>query len=260
VHLGRILVFPIKSLDGLLVEQAVVTAGGILQNDRVYAIFDREGRVVNGKRTARIHDLRSTFDAGLHEVRLWPVGETTPVQFPLDPPAPVEKWLGEFFGFPVALKHEPIKGFPDDRDAFGPTIVSEASLREVQSWFPELTPESVRRRFRTNLEVLDTEPFGEDRLFGAPDTLKPFQIGPVNVLGHNPCQRCVVPTRDPDSGRGLADFQKKFMERRKATLPAWSDARRFNHFYRFTINTSIPPAEAGKILRVGDVVCHNSPA
>ena len=260
MHLGRILVFPIKSLDGLLVEKAVVSQGGILQNDRVYAIFDREGRVVNGKRTARIHELRATFEDQLREVRLGPAGDANPVQFPLDTPAPLEQWLGEFFGFPVELKHEPIKGFPDDREAFGPTIVSEASLREVQSWFPELTLESVRRRFRANLELLDTEPFGEDRLFGAPDTLRPFQVGPVNFLGHNPCQRCVVPTRDPDSGRGVTDFQKKFMERRKQTLPAWSDARRFNHYYRFTINTSIPPTEAGKILRVGDPICSDSPA
>jgi len=260
VHLARILVFPIKSLDGLSLEQAVVTPGGILHADRVYAIFDHDGRVVNGKRTARIHELRSAFDARLREVRFWTDGDTTPVQFPLDTPAPIEQWLGDFFGFYVALKHEPVKGFPDDREAFGPTIVSEASLREVQSWFPELTLESVRRRFRANLEMRDTEPFGEDRLFGAPGSLRPFQVGPVNFLGHNPCQRCVVPTRDPDSGRGVTDFQKKFMEQRKQTLPAWSDARRFNHFYRFTINTSIPPAEAGKILRVGDAVYQNPPA
>jgi len=257
VHLGRILIFPIKSLDGLSREHTVVTPGGILQNDRVYAIFDREGRVVNGKRTARIHELRSAFDDHLREVRLWSAGDNASVQSPLDTPAPLEQWLGDFFGFPVTLKHDPVKGFPDDRAAFGPTIVSEASLREIQSWFPELALESVRRRIRANLELLDTEPFGEDRLFGAPETRRPFQIGPVNFLAHNPCQRCVVPTRDPDSGRGVTDFQKKFIERRKQTLPSWSDARRFNHYYRLAINTSIPPTEAGKVLRVSDVVCPN---
>jgi uncharacterized protein len=256
VQLGLIQIFPIKSLDGVLVDQAAITPGGILQNDRVYAIFDRDGRVVNGKRTARIHDLRSEFDPGFREVRLWSAASPAPAQFSLDPPALLEQWLGEFFGFPVELKFEPLKGFPDDRDAFGPTIVSEASLREVQSWFPELPLESVRRRFRANLELLHTEPFGEDRLFGAPDTRQPFQIGAVNFLGHNPCQRCVVPTRDPDSGRPVTDFQKKFMERRKQTLPAWADSRRFNHFYRFTVNTSIPRTEAGKILRAGDIVAY----
>lgn len=253
MHLGRILVFPIKSLDGVSVSEVKLTAGGILANDRVYAIFDLEGRVVNGKRTPRVHQLRCGFDSGFHEVRFRQDGEL-PAQFPLDAPAPIEKWLGDFFGFPVRFKHDPEKGFPDDREAFGPTITSQSSLREIQTWFPELTEESVRRRFRANLELLECEPFGEDRLFGAPGELKPFQVGPVKFAGHNPCQRCVVPTRDPDSGQTVPDFQKKFMELRKKSLPEWSNALRFNHYYRFTINTSVPPSEAGKKLRLGDPV------
>jgi uncharacterized protein YcbX len=172
----------------------------------------------------------------------------------LDDPARVSQWLSDFFGLPVVLRYEPKKGFPDDHTAFGPTITSEASLRTIQGWFPEMTLESVRRRFRTNLELTGGEPFGEDRLFGAPDELKPFRIGAVNFFGHNPCQRCVVPTRDPDSGQATGDFQKKFMELRKKHLPEWANAQRFNHFYRFTVNTSIPPTEAGKQLRAGDAL------
>ena len=254
MHLGRILIFPIKSLDGVSCSEVSVTPGGILENDRVYAIFDQDGRVVNGKRTARVHQLRCEFDPGIKEVRLWQTGESASATFALDTPAPLEKWLGDFFGFAVQLRYEPQKGFPDDREAFGPTITSEASLREIQSWFPEVTEASLRRRFRANLELLDCEPFGEDRLFGAPGELKPFHIGQVKFAGHNPCQRCVVPTRDPDSGQATAEFQKKFMELRKKLLPPWSNAQRFNHYYRFTINTSIPPEEAGKVLRVGNVV------
>ena len=152
------------------------------------------------------------------------------------------------------LRHEPRSGFPDDRAAFGPTIASEASLRTVQSWFPEITRDSARRRFRANLELSDGEPFCEDRLFGAPDELKPFQIGAVKFLGHNPCQRCVVPTRDPDTAQTIADFQKRFMQLRREQLPAWANPQRFNHFYRFAVNTSIPPTEAGKSLRLGDAL------
>lgn len=252
MRLGRIQVFPIKSLDGVLVEQARITSGGILENDRVYAMFDQDGRVVNGKRTARVHELRCAFNADIKEVRLWQNGESSPAQFHLDVPCRIENWLSDFFGFSVTLQHEPLKGFPDDRAAFGPTITSEASLREIQKWFPELTLGGLQRRFRTNLELAGGEPFCEDRLFGAPDELKPFKIGAVKFLGHNPCQRCVVPTRDPDSGRAVADFQKKFMESRKKSLPEWANTRRFNHFYRFAVNTSIPPSEAGKLLRVGD--------
>jgi uncharacterized protein YcbX len=254
MQLGNIQVFPIKSLDGVFVEQAQITAGGILENDRSYAIFDQDGKVVNGKRTARVHALRCAFDAGIKELRLWQNGESASTQFQLDAPRPIEKWLGDFFGFAVTLCREPQKGFPDDREAFGPTITSTASLREIQNWFPELSLESLRRRFRTNLELTGDAPFCEDRLFGGPGELKPFQIGAVNFFGHNPCQRCVVPTRDPDSGVTVTDFQKNFMARRKQFLPAWANAQRFNHFYRFAVNTSIPSGEAGKALRVGDAV------
>jgi uncharacterized protein len=254
MHLGNIQIFPIKSLDGMLVKHARITPGGILENDRIYAIFDKDGRVVNGKRTALVHQLRCTFDSEIKEVRLWQSGKSSPTQFQLDAPERIEKWLGEFFGFPTLLQRESQKGFPDDHAAFGPTITSAASLCEIQKWFPELTLESLRRRFRTNLELAGGKPFCEDSLFGAPDELKPFQIGAVKFFGHNPCQRCVVPTRDPDSGHPVTDFQKKFMELRKKHLPKWANTQRFNHFYRFAVNTSIPPSESGKPLRVGDPV------
>lgn len=253
MQMGRIVIFPIKALDGFLAESVRFTAGGILENDRVFAIYDDAGKVVNGKRTPRVHELRCAFDPQVREVRLWPNGQT-PKQFQLDDRPQLEKWLGEFFGFTVVLRHETEKGFPDDREAFGPTIVSEASLRAVQRWFPELTLESARRRFRANLELLGEEPFCEDALFGGPGELKPFRIGEVNFLGHNPCQRCVVPTRDPDNAQPVPEFQKSFMQRRKESLPPWANAQRFNHFYRFAVNTSVPPTEAGKELRIGDAV------
>jgi uncharacterized protein YcbX len=253
MQLGRITIFPIKSLDGLAVETVRLTGGGILENDRSYAIYDADGKVVNGKRTPRVHELRCAFDPKITEVRL-SQNDESPAQFPLNDRTGVNQWLSDFFGFPVVLRHEPHSGFPDDRTAGGPTITSEASLRAIQGWFPEMMIESVRRRFRTNLELTGGEPFGEDCLFGAPDELKPFRIGPVNFFGHNPCQRCVVPTRDPDSGRATGDFQKKFMELRKKHLSEWANAQRFNHFYRFTVNTSIPPTEAGKSVRVGDAL------
>ena len=253
MQLARILLFPIKSLDGFSVESASFTAGGILENDRVFAIYDRDGKVVNGKRTARVHELRSLYDSRVREVRLGPNGRT-PQQFQLDDLTPLGNWLSDFFGFPVTVRRDSEKGFPDDREAFGPTIVSEPSLRAIQSWFPELAIESVRRRFRANLELLGDQPFCEDCLFGAPGELKPFQIGDVKFFGHNPCQRCVVPTRDPDSAQPVPEFQKKFMQLRKESLPPWANAQRFNHFYRFAINTSVPPTEAGKRLRVGDMV------
>jgi uncharacterized protein YcbX len=253
--LSRIDLFPIKSLDGTSVTEVRISDGGILEHDRVYAMVDGSGAYLNAKRTYRVHLIRTTFAEDYREASFWIQGETQKRDFVLNEPDGINRWLSDFFGFAVRLVSEFKGGFPDDRIAFGPTIVSEASLQEVVRWFPELTVEGARRRFRSNLEVARVEPFWEDRLFGAPDELHPFRIGGVSFLGHNPCQRCVVPSRDPESGtQFLPSFQKTFMALRKKRLPSWANPERFNHFYRFAVNTSIPASETGKTLRVGDTV------
>jgi uncharacterized protein YcbX len=233
-------IFPIKSLDGISCSAARIVAGA-LENDRRFAVFDAEGRVVNGKRTDRVHSAALTHD-------------------PISSRSAVERELCECFGFEVHLRENAQGGFPDDDNASGPTIVSTATLAAVASWFPGLSVESVRERFRANLEIDGVPPFWEDRLFGEPDTVVKFAIGGVSFDGVNPCQRCVVPTRDPSTGHALPGFQSIFRERREQTLPAWAPRSRFNHFYRLAVNTRIPISENGKILRVGDSVTISSDA
>jgi uncharacterized protein len=252
--LERILVYPIKSLDGVSVKESRLTPGGILEFDRVHAMVDEAGAHVNAKRLPSVQLLRTEFAPDFQEVAISVTGQESRHQFSLRERAPLNRWLSDYFGFAVSLITEDNSGYPDDRAAPGPTITSQASLEEVTRWYPELSLESARRRFRSNLELTNCEPFWEDRLFGKPGELKPFQVGDVQFQGHNPCQRCVVPTRDPDSADPVASFQKIFMARRRETLPAWSEKERFNHYYRFAINTSIPATETGKILRVGDTV------
>jgi len=251
---SQILIYPVKSLDGVSVREAAITSGGILAGDRTYALFDADGKYVNAKRTPIIQLLRAEFDSTCETITLSAPGDGQPRRFSLIERDDLNDWLSSYFGFSVHVEREDASGFPDDRAAPGPTIVSEASLAEVTTWYPGLAVESARRRFRTNIELGGTEPFGEDCLFGMPDEKRPFRIGDVRFFGHNPCQRCVVPTRDPDSSDPIPNFQKTFMEMRKKTLPPWSQPLRFNHYYRFAINTSIPESETGRILRVGDEV------
>jgi uncharacterized protein YcbX len=252
--ISQILVYPIKSFDGVSVKEARITSGGILEFDRIYAIVDESGAYVNAKRTPRIQLLRATFDPLFQEVCLWQADDPARRPFSLVEPETLNRHLSEFFGFSVKLTCEKNSGFPDDRTAFGPTVTSEASLVEVTKWFPEVDVSSARRRFRSNLEIAGVPPFWEDHLFGGPNETKPFRIGEVHFCGHNPCQRCAVPTRDPDRAESLPNFQKSFMELRRKHLPTWSNPERFNHYYRFAINTSILPSEAGKWLRVGDTI------
>ena len=109
-------------------------------------------------------------------------------------------WLSNFFSLDVSIVENDETGFPDDLDAAGPTIVSTATLQTVAGWFPEMTLDEVRLRFRANIEVDGVEPFWEDRLFGLGPDPRPFRIGTVLFGGTNPCQRCVVPTRQPLTG------------------------------------------------------------
>jgi uncharacterized protein YcbX len=188
-----------------------------------------------------------------------------------------EAWLSTFLGQPVELRCNNITGFPDDLEASGPTLVSTSSLAATAQWFPPRPEEpdapgvgfdvqEARLRFRTNLELasrgagrdgtgVESEAlpaFWEDQLFGAVSEEVAFRIGPVEFRGRNPCQRCAVPGRDSQTGEVTPRFTRIFSDQRKATLPPWVNPARFNHFYRFAVNTVLAPGQAGRVLRSGD--------
>jgi uncharacterized protein YcbX len=254
-HLAQICVYPIKSLAPVSPPNVTLLTGGALEHDREFALFTEDGKVLNGKRTPRIHSLRSAFDlaTGILCVEAAGSGEEAHFRLP-DEWGALEGWLTRFFDQPVAVRRSAQGGFPDDLNAAGPTIISTATLEEVASWFPGLSVESARIRFRANLEVGGVPPFWEDRLFGEAESVLPFQIGNVAFHGVNPCQRCIVPPRDPETGEAIPNFSNIFRAKREETLPPWAVRARFNHFYRLAVNTRVPVTEAGKMLRVGDSV------
>ena len=126
--------------------------------------------------------------------------------------------------------------------------------------------------------------FWEDRLFGSGEhSMLRFRIGEVQFEGSNPCARCPVPARDPQTGEEFVfagarqpgqdhassvvvarhaapdsfvpqqqSFQKRFSELRREQLPPWAPRDRFDHFYRLATNTRVASTETGKTLRLGD--------
>jgi hypothetical protein len=252
-YLARIDLFPMKSLDGMAVPEVAVLDGGALQGDRTYALVDDQGRFINAKRTAAIQRIRASYSQDLGTVTCTAEAHP-PASFRL--PGELEalaEWFSQTLQQSVAVQANLEAGFPDDTVASGPTIISTATLETVASWYPELTIEEVRRRFRSNLEIGGVPPFWEDRLFSASDDPIPFTVGDVVLEGINPCQRCPVPTRDTLTGEAMPDFQRIFIDQRRATLPPGVAANRFNHFYRLAVNTVIRQ-QGGKRLRVGDAV------
>jgi hypothetical protein len=252
--LDKIFLFPIKSLDPVAVQEVKITAGGALQGDREFALFDQNGKYINAKRYPSIHRMRAQYQWEKRLVSLQ-VLQQTPASFHLDHDRDgLQDWFSRFFEQPVELRHNSINGFPDDRRAWGATVISQASLLKVQSWYtdPFLTLEDLRLRFRTNLEVADVDAFWEDSLFGKESEMVGFQIGAVQFWGTNPCQRCPVPTRDPFTGETYVNFQNIFSQARAATINDNIESDRLKHFYYFALNTRIPMSEAGKTLKVGD--------
>ena len=254
-HVARLFIYPIKSLDSIACDRVTVLESGALKGDRTWAMFDTNGNFVNGKRNAKVHSLRAQFDLATDTVVLQIQGTDKTARFNLTiERAELCDWLGSYFGFPIELKQNLNLGFPDDTVSPGATIVSTATLDAIASWYPELNTEDIRRRFRANIEIAGVPAFWEDRLFTHSGQTVNFKVGDVEFMGVNPCQRCVVVTRDPQTGESYPKFQKTFITQRKNTLPESVERSRFNHYFRLAVNTRLKPTEAGKVIRVGDIL------
>jgi hypothetical protein len=253
--ISSISVYPVKSMEPVLLQEVRVLRSGALEGDRGFAFFDSEGKFINGKRNAKIHLLRSKYDSFTGELSLGRAETGFTASFHVDRQRQqLEAWLAEYFGLPISLRRNGEVGFPDDLDCPGPTIISTATLSEVASWFKPLDTAQLRLRIRANLEIGGVPPFWEDRLYGVKGSLVRFRIGECLFDGNNPCQRCVVPPRDPFTGVNIPEFAKIFAQKRQEKLPDWAEKSRFNHFYRLAVNTIVPADQAGKIVRVGDEV------
>ena len=255
-QLDKIRLHPIKALDPVDVSEARIGPGGGVALDRVWALYTADGRWVNGKRTAAIHLIRAAYAPDLSAVTLSVPGDrrnirAATIPFPGDTEAAAE-WFSVYFEQRILVRHS-AGGFPDDALANGPTIVSTASLQAVCDIFPGMSLENARRRFRTTLEINSVPAFWEDQLFGPDENYAVrFRIGEVNFEGSNPCARCPVPPREPQTGEINTEFTRKFTEMRRNNIPSWTPQARFDHYYRLSTNTRVASSEAGKLLRLGD--------
>lgn len=255
-RLVRIRIFPIKSLDPVEVESIGIYPHGKLEHDRSFALFEGNGDIIKAKKSPEVHQLHADVDLSELRARFRIHGRDGDHAFHLEDERPsIGEWLSDFFERPVKLQRDERLGFADDWTATGPTVISTATIETVASWFDELTPEEVRLRLRTNLEIDGVPPFWEDQLYGPVEgELVPFRIGEVELKGKNACQRCPVPTRDVESGEATPKFAKIFSTQRKENLPDWAHQERFDHFYRVAINTIAGNINEGASLRLGDRV------
>jgi hypothetical protein len=262
-----------------------------------------DGRVLNAKRSPIFSAIRVEFEPDERLVTLWadpaaiaaaalptadldrlqglagkPGGPLVRDSFHLVPGqgGPCE-WLSEVFGIGVLLQERADGGFPDDRDAPGPTLVSTATLAEVARWFGFDLEES-RRRFRANLEIGGCDAFWEDALASParpelqpslldlpadlaadpyadlpPPEPREFSIGEVRFRATNVCRRCPVPARDSRTGVVTEHFRDAFEARRRRGLRPDVDAGAWGTLYRLGVNT-VGDGHASPVVRRGDVL------
>jgi len=268
-HIDRLRLYPVKGLDGIDVDTARITDAGTLAGDREYAMCDPESEAIetgsdmqthayNGKQTDRIHDVRTAFDPETSSLTVEPKAGGDRQRFDLSTAAgraEASAWFGDFVGDPVEVRRHAPPAFVDRPDA-GPSIISTATLSEVASWFDGMTVEGARRRLRANVEVDGVPAFWEDRFVGA--NAPAFVVGEgdeaVRFEGAEPCARCVVPSRDPETGNPLPEFRERFVERREATFPEWADREAFPHLYTVMLISRVPEGSRERAISVGNDV------
>jgi uncharacterized protein YcbX len=268
-HIERLRCYPVKGLGGMSIESGRITEAGTLAGDREYAMCDPTAGPIetseaihtlayNGKQTARVHDLRTAFDPETDTLTVESTADDGSRTFDLGTDAgrhAAGEWFGDVVGDDVEFRRREPPAFVDRPDA-GPSVISTATLEDVASWFDGMTVEGARRRLRANVEVGGVPAFWEDRFVGpdAPAFVVDGADGAVRFEGDDPCARCVVPSRDPETGDPLPDFRERFVERREATFPAWADPDAFPHHYTVMLISRVPEADRGRTVAAGDRV------
>ncbi len=219
MHLREIHRYPVKGLRGHAVDRAAVEAVG-LAGDRRWMVVDPSGAF----QTIRQIPAMTRVDVDLQDgglvlrhpdqgtlavavpsegtptepVRIW---RDTVDAVPADPAA--ARFLSGALGSPVRLVYmadpdaravDPAYAAAADRvsfaDVFPLLLTTTASLDDLNGRLG--TPVSMRR-FRSNLVL-------EGAVSWAEDEWRVVRVGAVRFRVAKPCGRCVVTTRDPDTG------------------------------------------------------------
>jgi uncharacterized protein len=220
MHLSQINIFPVKSLDGYSPDNAIVEKRG-LQFDRRWMITEPNGAFMTQRTNAKMALLKATIENDFlvisekqnpdNFLKIALALEGSPINVTVWDDTVLasrttifaDEFLSDFLGKQCILTKMNAKNdrrveekynLGDDivsfADGYPFLIIGESSMSDLNSRLG--VPLSIRR-FRTNFVFSGGEPFVED-------AFKNFKIGAVDFVGVKNCARCVLTTRDPDSG------------------------------------------------------------
>lgn len=238
MQLTHLFIYPIKSLGGISLQEAVVERRG-LRYDRRWMLVDAEGRFVSQREIPEMALLRTAITSSFLEV----FSKDKPddrVQIPLEiqpealPKIMVEvwsdrcaarvmddginAWFSRVLKQAVRLVYMPdtTRRRADGRyappgqvvsfaDGFPFLLIGEASLTDLNSRLAEPVPMD---RFRPNLVFTGAEAFEEDQWLDFTIRNQPFRCV-------KPCARCVMITTDQETAARNAEPLKTLSTYRK---------------------------------------------
>ena len=253
MNVSAIDIYPIKSLRGSALRQALVCAYG-LEHDRQWMLVDPESNMITQRECPLVATLLPSVEAGglriaapssedilvPHDASGWTTAEAVVDVFghsyvgvlAVDS---VNQALSEALGVRCRLlsiradvfRVKSDVAFHDDSPIL---IISESSLEELNRRLAVPFP---MNRFRPNIVVRDAAPFDEDGW-------QRITIGDAVFCAVKTCERCVITTVDqaigvasgPEPLKTLATFRRK------------GDGVAFGQYYR--------PERPGTTIRLGD--------
>ncbi len=251
---SKLFIYPVKSLDPVELTEAEIGIHS-LKHDRSFAMMGDDGRYINGKRTGRVNQLKASYDLEQGLIHLTPRDKEQVETFELSTDnKDLNDYLEDFFDLKLHLIQSAKGELLDVPYRSSVTTISEATYQSLLQDFPHHNIEDLRLRFRANIEIKGVDAYWEEQLIKAPGTGIQYTIGDINMIGMTPRARCNVPPRNPMTGETDKTFIKVMMQSRENNLSADSALPNFGNTYHLSVDTYVPPTEAGKIIKVGDQV------
>lgn len=265
MKISEINVYPVKSLAGIAVEEALVERRG-LEFDRRWMLVDDKGKFLTQREFPKMATISVSVDGdGLR----FADGENS-LSVPLLPEVvdpkwvkiwasrcrallygpEINSWFGESLGADVALAVMPedtkrrVSFFyavqKDDHVSFADgypfLLAGQSSLDDLNSRLDEKVP---MNRFRPNIVFEGGEPFAESNW-------KKLRIGETIFHNVKPCARCVMTTIDQENGVKTGAEPLK-------TLASYRTVKRAGKS-KVLFGENLIAEEAGGRIRVGDEV------
>ena len=218
--LTAITVYPLKSGAGIDLDSSDIEPCG-LRGDRRWMVIDGDGVCVTARERPTMVRIRAAIagrpglriemdgresltvpypDAGSPAARIWIWGQACSA---LDAGDAAARWMSDAIDKPVRLvamddrakrRPDPDCTRPEDEvsfaDCYPVLAIGRSSLDDLNARTPN--PVSMRR-FRPNFVVGGGRPYAED-------DWRRIRIGSVEFEGVENCERCELPTIDPDTG------------------------------------------------------------